>query len=181
MRKQPGDHVGQLRLGSLDGTLFDVDQLAGKRFMLSFFRFAACPFCNLRVHELVSRFAELGGNFSIVAVFDSPLGNLQRHAERHRAPFPILADETNAYYRAFAIERSFMGMLKATLLRFPTVLQATVLNGYLPTSFQGHLATLPADFLVDGYGVIQQAYYGKDIGDHLHFDRVKAFALGEIH
>lgn len=88
MRKKSGDPVGQLRLRSLDRTLFDVDQLAGKRFMLSFFRFAACPFCNLRVHELVSRFAELGGDFSIVAVFDSPLDNLQRHAGRHRAPFP---------------------------------------------------------------------------------------------
>ena len=116
-----------------------------------------------------------------MAVFDSPLDNLRRHAGRHQAPFPILADEANVYYRAFAIERSFTGLCKAALLRFPAVLQATLLKGYLPTSFKGHLATLPADFLVDGQGMIQQAYYGKDSCDHLHFDQVKAFALGEIH
>jgi thioredoxin-dependent peroxiredoxin len=94
--------------------------------MLSFSRFAACPFCNLRVHELVTRFDELGSHFSAVAVFDSPLDNLQRYASRHRAPFPILADPANVYYRAFAIERSIPGMLKAALLRFPSVLRAVV-------------------------------------------------------
>ena len=179
MRRKPGDKVGQLRLRALDGAVFDMDQLNGKRFMLSFFRFAACPFCNLRVHELVSRFGEFGPDFSIVAVFDSPLDNLQRQAGRHQAPFPILADETGVCYRAFAIERSVMGMIKAALLRFPSLLQATLIKGFLPTSFQGHLATLPTDFLVDARGVIREAYYGKDIGDHLPFERVKAFALGE--
>lgn len=179
MRRKPGDLVGQLRLQSLDGTSFDVDQLRGKRFMLSFFRFAACPFCNLRVHELVTRFDEFGGQFTAVAVFDSPLDNLRRHAGRHRAPFPILADPDNIGYRAFAIERSVTGMLKAVLLRFPSVLRGVLLEGYLPTSIQGHLATLPADFLVDEQGVIRRAYYGKDIGDHLPFEQVRAFALGE--
>lgn len=180
MRRKPGDTVGQLRLRSLDGTVFDSNQLSGKRYMLSFFRFAACPFCNLRVHELVERFAEFDGRLTVVAVFDSPLDNLQRQAGRHRAPFPILADEANVYYRAFAIERSVVGMFKAALLRFPSALQATLLKGYLPTSFQGHLATLPADFLVDEAGVIRHAYYGKDIGDHLSFEQVRAFALDEV-
>ena len=179
MRRKPGDNIGQLRLQSLDGTWFDVDQLGGKRFMLSFFRFAACPFCNLRVHELVARFDELGSHFTAVAVFDSPLDNLQRFASRHRAPFPILADPANVYYRAFAIERSFPEILKAALLRFPAVVRAVVFERYLPASFRGHLATLPADFLVDERGIIRRAYYGKDIGDHLPFEHVKAFARGQ--
>ncbi|MFA7387329.1 MAG: peroxiredoxin-like family protein [Thiohalobacteraceae bacterium] len=178
MRREPGEQVGQLRLQSTDGVGFDVDQLRDKRFMLSFFRFAACPFCNLRVHELVTRYGELGSRFAVVAIFDSPLDNLQRYAGRHRAPFPILADPTNVYYRAFAIERSIPGMLKAALLRFPSVLRAVVLERYLPTSFQGHLATLPADFLVDERGIIRRAYYGRDIGDHLPFEQVRAFAVG---
>ena len=179
MRRTPGEDIGQLRLQSLDGTWFDVDQLRGKRFMVSFFRFAACPFCNLRVHELVTRFDELGSHFTAVAVFDSPLANLQRFASRHRAPFPILADPANVYYRAFAIERSISGMLKAALLRSPSVLRAVFFKRYLPTSFQGHPATLPADFLVDEQGIIRRAYYGRDIGDHLPFEQVKAFARGE--
>ncbi|MFZ5622018.1 MAG: redoxin domain-containing protein [Pseudomonadota bacterium] len=178
MRRQPGNEVGQLRLPSLDGPVFDLDRLRRRRFMLSFFRFAACPFCNLRIHELVERHAELGGRLVVVAVFDSPIDNLRRHASRHRAPFPILADPDNVYYRAFAIERSVAGMLKAALLRFPSVLRGVFLEGYLPTSLQGRLDTLPAEFLVDEGGVIRVAHYGRDIGDHLPFERIRAFALG---
>ena len=97
--------------------------------MLSFFRFAACPFCNLRIPDLVSRYDELGDNFSIVALFDSSLANLQRHAERHHAPFPILADERNIYYRDYGIERSLLGTLKGAVLHLPSVLYATVVKG----------------------------------------------------
>ena len=63
-------------------------------FMLSFFRFAACPFCNLRVHELVERFNEFGDDFTIVAVFDSPLDDLVRHTAKHRAPFQFSPTRT---------------------------------------------------------------------------------------
>lgn len=179
MRRKPGDSVGRWLLPNLDGTVFDSDCLRNTRFMLSFFRFAACPFCNLRIHELVERFAEFGDDFTVVAVFDSPLENLRRYADRHRAPFPILADEENVCYRAFGIEHSVGGMLKAAVLRFPSVLDGIFAKGYLPTALQGRLDTLPADFLIDAQGVIRLAYYGRDIGDHLPFAQAKAFALGQ--
>lgn len=179
MRRQPGEVVGTLRLPALDGSAFELDQLHGRRFMLSFFRFAACPFCNLRIRELSERFDDFGAGFTVVAVFDSPLENLRRYADRHQAPFPILADEDNVYYRAFAIERSLAGMLKAAVLRFPAVLDGVLVKGYLPTGFKGRLDTLPADFLIDERGIIRQAYYAADIGDHLPIECVQAFARGD--
>jgi len=144
--------------------------------MLSFLRFAACPFCNLRVHELVSRFNEFGDNFTIVAVFDSALGNLVRHAEGHESPFPILADESNGYYREYGIEHSLAGVFKGMFLRMPTLVRG-MLKGYVPTTFKGSLTTMPADFLIDASGIIKVAKYGEDEGDHLPFDQVKAFSL----
>ena len=36
--------------------------------------------------------------------------------------------------------------------------------------------TLPADFLVDENGTIQVAWYGKDEGDHLPINDIKAFS-----
>lgn len=178
MRRVPGERVGNIRLPAMDGTAFDSDNFKDRRFMLSFFRFAACPFCNLRVHELVKRFDEIGSRFSIIAIFDSSPENLRRYAERHAAPFPILADEQNVYYRAFGIERSVVGVLRGMVMRLPAVLNAMFVKGYLPTAIKGHLTTMPADFLVDESGVIRTAYYGRDEGDHLPFDRVRAFALG---
>ena len=75
--------------------------------MLSFFRFAGCPFCNLRVHELAKCYKKLGDGFEIVAVFDSPLANLVRQTKGHNAPFPVLADERIInYYKEYGIEHS---------------------------------------------------------------------------
>jgi len=156
--------------------MFDTESIRQKPYMLSFFRFASCPFCNLRVHELVNRFKEFGKDFTIVAIFDSPLDNLQRHTERHLAPFPILADETNRYYKEYGIEHSFWGMLKGMILRMPTLFKG-MFKGYLPIRIKGSLITMPADFLIDRDGIIQVAYYGKDEGDHLPFDKVKEFSL----
>ncbi len=176
MRRPVGDKITHVVLPSIDGPTFDTRSLTDKPFMLSFFRFAACPFCNLRVHELVERFDEFGNDFTIVAVFDSPLDDLVRHTAKHRAPFPILADESNRYYKKYSIEHSARGMLTGMIFRMPTLVKA-MLKGYLPTTVKGSLTTMPADFLVDKEGVIQVAHYGNDEGDHLPFEQVKAFSL----
>lgn len=176
MRIKSGEKAATIKLSAIDGTIFDSENLKGKPFMLSFFRFASCPFCNLRIHELVKRFDELGDEFTIIAIFDSPLDNLKRHAEGHNAPFPILADETNKYYKKYSIEHSFFGVLKGIFMRMPTLLNG-MFKGYLPTTFKGSLTTMPADFLIDRDGVIHKAYYGEDEGDHLSFDLVKEFSF----
>jgi len=176
MKLFAGDAVASLSLPSIDGKPFNLDSLKGQRFMLSFFRFASCPFCNLRIHELVSRFDQFGDGFTIVAIFDSPLDNLQEHAEGHAAPFPILADPEKHYYRQYGIEHSLTGMLKGMIFRMPTLLKG-MMKGYLPFKIRGSLTTMPADFLVDEYGVIRTAHYGEDEGDHLSFEDVQAFSF----
>lgn len=179
MRRKVGDHATNFSLPAIDGTLFSLDSLRGTCFMLSFFRFASCPFCNLRVHELAKRFGEFGGDFTIVAVFDSSLENLRRHAEKHQAPFPILADAENTCYKAYGIEHSLAGTMKGMFGRMPTLLKSMFVQGNIPWVIKGSMTTMPADFLVDENGVIQTAYYGRDEGDHLPFELVRTFALGQ--
>ena len=176
MRLKPGEKAKNIKLPAIDGSMFELESIKGKPFMLSFFRFASCPFCNLRVNQLVKQFDEFGSDFTIIAVFDSPLDNLMRHAEGHKAPFPIIADKDNKYYREYGIEHSVSGMLKGMFLRMPTLLKG-ILKGYIPTTIKGSMTTMPADFLIDRDGIIQVAYYGQDEGDHLLFDTVKNFSL----
>lgn len=179
MKKKPGDRVVPFQLPALDGSTFDLNSLKGRPFMLSFFRFASCPFCNLRMHRLVQRYGELspaGGSFTIVAVFDSTPENLREHATRHQSPFPVLADAGGGVYRQYDIERSMAGVVKGMVKRMPTLLYAMFGKGYLPTKINGDMTTMPADFLVDPLGNIRLAYYGKDEGDHLPFDEIKRFA-----
>ncbi len=175
MRRKIGEKVSRIRLPGIDHLDFDTEGLHGKPFMLSFFRFASCPLCNLRVHQLVQRFNEFGDDFTIVAIFDSPLANLIRHAERHSAPFPILADESNRYYHEYSIERSLSGVFKGMVMRMPKLVEG-MRKGYLPTVIRGSMTTMPADFLIDRAGVIQEAYYGNDEGDHLPIERAIEFS-----
>lgn len=176
MRLNAGTVAPRVQLPCIDGADFDTESLRGRRYLLGFFRFAGCPFCNMRLHGLVERYQSYGDDFEVVAVFDSPLDNLALHTRRHNAPFPVLADETNQYYREYGIERSLMGVAKGISTRVPTLIKAT-LKGYIPKRVKGSMTTMPADFLVDGKGIIQQAYYGRDEGDHLPFADVEQFAI----
>jgi peroxiredoxin len=175
MRLQVGQTAPVVRLPNVDGVEFDTRSLVGRPYLLSFYRFAGCPFCNLRVHRLVSAYPQLRAGVELVAVFDSPLNDLQTHVAKHDAPFPILADETNRYYRAFGIEHSWVGVFRGMILRFPTLIRS-MLMGNLPTTIRGKLTTMPADFLIDEEGHIVQAYYGKDEGDHLPLSEIEKFA-----
>ena len=74
-RKQVGDRMGELSLLAIDGNQFEINRLKGQRFVLSFLR------------------------FSSVAIFSSPLENLQKYAARHQAPFAVLADKKAVYYQ----------------------------------------------------------------------------------
>ena len=176
MPYQIGDKIIELSLPAIDGIQFTLDHVQGKRYMICFMRFAACPFCQMRLHQLITRWQELDDNFTVITIFDSSLKNLQKHANKQHAPFSILADEQAIYYQQFAIKHSVSGMFKAMLFRMPTLLFAMMVKRYFPSSFKGSITTLPADFMIDEKGIVDSIYYGKDSGDHTPFERVKAFA-----
>ena len=98
MAYQIGDKITELSLPAIGGNSLSIEQVKGKRYMICFMRFAACPFCQLRIHQLISRWQELDENFTVIAVFDSSLENLQKQSKNQQAPFPILADEQAIYY-----------------------------------------------------------------------------------
>lgn len=179
MKRKPGDKVTSIRLPAIDGTQFDLDNLKGQPFMLSFFRFASCPFCNLRMHELVTNFSQFHNGFTVVAVFDSPLDNLREHADKHHSPFPVLADTNNAYYKLYDIQHSIWGVMKGMIFRMPKLMYGMFAKGYVPLKIKGSMTTMPADFLVDRQGIIREAYYGKDEGDHLPFAKIVAFSKSQ--
>lgn len=162
-------------LPSVEGDIFSTDTLLGKPYLISFFRFATCPFCNLRINMLINRLNELGDEFTILAIFDSPLQILMKSAEKHRAPFPIVADENKTYYTKFSVKKSFLGMLHGMILHSPTLLKG-MFKGYIPFPITGSMLTMPAEFLVDKHGIIQHCFYAKHEAEHLDFEIIKKFA-----
>ncbi|VAW69550.1 Peroxiredoxin [hydrothermal vent metagenome] len=181
MRLQSGQPAPEFKLFNINGEEFNTQDLKGKRYLLTFYRFASCPFCNLRVHQLTKQYAEYNDTFEVIAVFDSTLENLQKYAIRHQPPFPVLADKDNNIHRLYHIEHSISGVVKGIILRFPALI-LSIFKGYIPWRIKGDITGMPADFLVDENGIINSAYYGNDEGDHIPLHRVKQYAnrLNEI-
>lgn len=177
MKLNVGDRIPMVVLPAIDGKDFNTVSLDGNPYMLSFYRFASCPFCNLRISELVSNHHKLAEGFKLVAIFDTPLKKLAEKMEQHQAPFKILSDEDNFYYKKFDVQRSVLGMIKPMIFQFPTVLKAWK-RGY-SGSPEGNLFTMPADFLIDENGFVEKALYSKDQGEHIPINDVIEFSFGK--
>lgn len=145
----------------------------GRRTLLSFFRDAACPFCNFRIYELTHHHAALSAlGLDVVAVFGSTREEVLRFVARHPRPFRIAADPAGATHARYGIERSLLRKLKAIATRVPTLLKGLRMVGW------AGLATnnlMPADFLIDEDGRIVETWYGNDAGDRIPLERVELF------
>jgi thioredoxin-dependent peroxiredoxin len=177
MKLNKGDTIDSLELPSTSGGIFNIKDIAGKKTLLTFYRFASCPFCNLRINELTKRYSELGTDFEIVAIFDSPLIFLIKNAKKHNAPFTILADENFEYFKRYDVEQSTWKFIVGSILGSFKIFRAFA-KGYIPLQIKGSMRTVPVDILIKEDGTIEKAYYGKNTTNHLKFDDIKRFSLG---
>lgn len=166
MKLSPGAQAPAFTLNDLNGNPVSLAQFRGRRVLLSFYRYASCPFCNLRVHQLSQRAAEWQARgLDLVAVFQSPRESILEHAGSEPRPFAILPDPERGLYRAYGVEGSWGGFLKGSLQvgKLATALR----EGFLPGRMEGDINMVPADFILDEEGRVAVAYYGRDISDHL--------------
>jgi len=166
MRLKPGDPAPSFETVTMDGQPIDLAGFRGQKLLLAFFRYAACPLCNLRISELIRHQPELQRHgLHILAIFQSPSERLHQYAGRQHPPFPLIADPDHHLYRLYGVESSWGGFFKGSL-RVGSLATAAA-RGFFPGPMDGDKARIPADFLIGPDQVIQIAYYGTDIGDHL--------------
>ena len=145
----------------------------GRRTLLSFFRDAACPFCNFRIYELTHHHQSLAAlGLDIVAVFGSSREEVLRFVAQHPRPFRIAADPVGASHKRYGIERSSWRKLKAIVTRVPTLVRGLRIVGLAGLNTNN---LLPADFLIDEDGRIVETWYGTDAGDRIPLERVELF------
>ena len=145
----------------------------GRRTLLSFFRDAACPFCNFRVYELTHHHQALSAlGLDVVAVFGSSREDVLHFIARHPRPFRIAADPAGTTHARYGIERSLLRKLKAIVTRVPTLLKGLRIVGLAGLNTNN---LMPADFLIDEEGRIVETWYGSDAGDRIPFERVELF------
>ena len=175
MKLQKGDIITEINLPSIDGKNFSFNKIKGKKTLLTFYRFATCPFCNLRIHEIINRYEELGKNFEMVAIFSSTKEHLSKTMKKHNAPFTILADENFEYFSKYEVEKSLFKFMVGSMVGFFKILKAGS-KGYFPMELSG-MTIVPVDVLINKKGVIEKVYYGQNTTDHLSFDEIKYFSL----
>ena len=153
------------------GNKIDLIKYLGQKVLLSFFRKAACPFCNMAIQQLIKRHSEFESKgIKIIALFASTKDDVLKYAGKQSAPFPIIADGKNEIYEKYGIGQSYIGMLK-TMLN-PVKVWKAINGGFFSLRTVPQDPVLPAEILINENQTVQRAYYGSDYDDHLSVDKI---------
>lgn len=174
MRLKTGSPAPEFTVTDLYGQTRSLSDYRGRKLHLSFYRYASCPFCNLRVHAMRQRAAEWSAQgLDLMAVFQSPVESIQEYAVGKVEEFPVIPDPERKLYALYGAETSWLAFAKSAL-RLKDVAEATS-KGFLPGKLEGEVNQVPAEFLIDENGIIRVAFYGNDIGDHLDIEVIERF------
>ena len=170
----PGSAAPVFTVLDMGGSQIDLRNYLGRHVLLSFYRYASCPLCNLRVHDLARKQLDWHARgLDMLAVFQSPADKMMRYVGNQHAPFPLIPDPDEQLYLLYGVGHSWGGFLKAWATRLPEIGRSVVGKGFLPGSVENGIHRIPADFIIDPLGRIGVAYYGRDIGDHLPVERIE--------
>jgi peroxiredoxin Q/BCP len=173
-RLTAGDSAPSFHATTLEGEIVSLADYVGRRLLLSFFRYGACPLCNLRMTFLIDAYPRWKTKgLDVLAVFESPAERLLETVGSQPIPFPIIPDPDRALYKKYSVNASWLGYLVGALRvrAFRDAFQ----RGFHIGRADGAIAQLPAEFLIGTDMKIERAYYGKDIGDHLPITEIDAW------
>ncbi|MFC0264378.1 peroxiredoxin family protein [Fontibacter flavus] len=153
------------------GHKIQLNAFEGKKVMLSFFRGASCPFCNMRIRELIQSYGEFQErNIDIIAVFAATAEEIAQYAGKQEAPFPIVPDPKLDLYRLYGVESSPKGMFRVMMQ--PGKMMKMMFSGFFNMKALKDKPILPADFLIDEGLQVYKIYQGEDFGDHIPIQEV---------
>lgn len=175
MKIELGQQAPNFEVYDIYGARYSLESLRGKNILLSFFRDATCPFCNLRVYELTKKYPDLEKKgLVMLAFFNSPKDRIVRFVGKKSRPFPLIADPEKSVYDLYSVQSSMLGLMISMFTRMPRMIKAMML-GFTP-SMRGDMTQMPADFLIGPDLKVKGIYYGKDIADHIPVSILETFA-----
>ena len=178
MTLRQGEQAPRFAVTDVFGQRVDLMDYAGHKTMVSFYRFASCPFCNIRIQRLIShqdRFEAHG--LKLISFWQSSQDSILEHVGRQEPAFPIIADPAKTIYDMYHVGSSWLGALK--VMKAPGLMASALKRGFNPATADGDMNQLPADFLINPDLTIHQAYYGEHIGDHIGFEAIDRFLTRE--
>lgn len=171
MRLKVGQAAPDFEIQDTAGVRHSLAGYKGRNLLLSFYRYASCPLCNQRVNRLSNWLStRREEDFDVLAVFESPGERIRQYVGQQEPLFPLIPDPERRLYQLYRVESSW---LKYVLAAGPFL--GSLLRGYRTGRADGDKALVPADFLIDKNGIIQTAFYGRHIGDHLPLKKIDRF------
>ncbi|MFC2078634.1 peroxiredoxin-like family protein [Candidatus Bipolaricaulota bacterium] len=173
-RLADGDQAPSFRATTLEGETVSLADYAERRLLLSFFRYGACPLCNLRMAFLIDAFPRWQAKgLDVIAIFESPAERLLETVASQPIPFPVIPDPDRILYKQYGVTASWFGYVVGAfrVRSFRKAFQ----RGFRIGRGEGAINQLPAEFLIEPDLMIERSYYGKDIGDHLPLEEIDAW------
>jgi thioredoxin-dependent peroxiredoxin len=164
------DKAPDFRMISAQEDTINLENLKGKTVLLAFFRFAGCPVCNFRMHELMENYESLKAkNIEVIAVFESGNETLKTYLSDNPIPFPVISDSALALYKKYSTDKSLFKVMRTMFKKKPKseMKKGETLFKGKKYKQDGSMTRIPADFIIDEKGIIKIAHYGKFIGDHI--------------
>ncbi len=177
---QAREYAPDFEMLDLDGRLLRLSDYREKTVLLTFFRYATCPFCTMRFVRLSQEAEHLGElGVHIIGVFESSPASIRAAMSRRGLPFPLIADPSGVLYGRYGVKTSFIGMVLG-MFRVPTLMRALRDRDYRFARPESAFSRLPADFLIGPRREILAAYYGADIGDHMPLRQIGHVLKGNV-
>ncbi len=172
MRLKDGEKAIDFSVIDLSGRKITLQDFKDKKVLLSFFRYASCPLCNLRISQLIQQYENLNEKgIVILAFFQSPKESMLEYVGKQNVPFPLIPDPKREIYRLYRVEKSWF---KYVIGGISWKMFKALRKGYKIKDQEGKQNLVPADFLIEKM-IIKKAYYGKTIADHISFKEINQF------
>ena len=141
--------------------------------LLSFFRYAGCPWCNLAIYELTRAEKILRKqNVRVVVVTPSSNKNIMQFIiDRHipEPKFSIIGNPSLSLYRKYHIKNSLLAGIKS-ITHIDKWIKAATRLGFPQAEIDGNLTLVPAQFLINHRtGKIVKSHYGVNYADTTTF------------
>jgi thioredoxin-dependent peroxiredoxin len=171
------------KIKDIYGRIIDLNDYTNKKVFIGFFRHAGCPFCNIRVHNLLKVHEELKAKgLEMIFFFESKekvLLNSIFHKEI--SPIPLISDPEKKWYDAYGLETSGYKSAVSHIQTFvQTAFKASTMGVPMHLMADGEsIKTMPAEFLLDEGLIIKEVHYAERLNDRMDMERIRAFAAAK--
>lgn len=176
-RLKVGEKAPDFQVTDMNQKSISLVDFSGHYTLLSFMRYAGCPFCDMTLIKLVERYQNFSARgLEVVTFFQSPADTIEAYVLQRQPPFSLVADPDRAVYDLYRIESSKVGLV--TTLPAAVGVGAALLTGKTKQGkITGDGFLMPAQFVIGPDLTLQNVHYGTNYGDKIPFIEIETLLL----